>query len=131
MVDEIFEEKSNLDVSDQLLHVRALVASAKAYQCEAQFAEAIQGWNTALSRAQLYKSFRGEGFTYAVIHLSLSLAYAGINDLKATETSFKCAEQILLRSKRDYWISTLALWADHTSKKLESLTGWSVNILNC
>ncbi len=41
-VDSIFSDLSNLDVSDELLHVRALVASARICYYKSQFSEALR-----------------------------------------------------------------------------------------
>lgn len=59
----------NLDVSDQLLHIRLLVASARTCQYESRYSDALQGWETVISRVQAYRSFKDQGHTYAVSHL--------------------------------------------------------------
>lgn len=70
----------NLDFSDQLLHVRVMVAIARISQVNSEFDQAIEEWKTILAHVRKYASFEGEGFTYAVIYISLSLAYFKIGD---------------------------------------------------
>ncbi len=91
----IFSNLSNLDVSDELLHVQALVASARIAYYESQFSEAIKRWGIALDHVQRYGSFVGEGFTYAVIHLSICLAHLESNNITNGWESFQRAERIL------------------------------------
>lgn len=69
-----FNKLTDLDVSDQLLHVRVLSASARIRHYDSLFHQALRKWEVALTYVQTYKSFDGEGFTHALIHLSISLA---------------------------------------------------------
>ncbi len=120
----IFSSLSNLDVSDQLLHVRVLVASARTYQDDSRFVEAVEEWKTVLAHVQRYSSFEGEGFTYAAVHLSLSLVYLKIGDSSKARVSFDHAEGLLSRGVLDYWIPTLWAWTEDTLSKIHSLRGW-------
>ena len=122
---DTFDHLSNLDVSDQLLHVRTLVASARICHCQSQFHEALQRWEIALSYVQKYKSFEGEGVTYAIIHLSISLAHLESGDIEAARKACKHAEMIYSRGMRDFWIPTLAAWGQLMGLKIRSLTGWA------
>ena len=121
---DTFNHLSNLDVSDQLLHVRTLVASARICHCQSQFHEALQRWEVALIHMQKYKSFEGEGFTYAIIHLSISLAHLESGDVEEARKAFKRAEMICSRGMRDFWIPTLAAWGQLMGLKIRSLIGW-------
>ncbi len=89
---DIFNHLSNLDISDQLLHVRTLVASARICHYNSQFHKALQRWEVALIHVQKSKSFEGEGFTYAIIHLSISLAHLESGDVEEAQKAFKRAE---------------------------------------
>lgn len=113
-----------MDVSDQLLHVRILVASARICHVRNQFLEAIRRWDIALIHVHKYGSFEGEGFTYAVIHLSKSLAYLEIGDHGGAAVSFHRGNEILRSGIRDYWIPTLVAWAEEISRKTQSIAGW-------
>jgi len=126
-LDGVFDKMSNLDVSDQLLHIRVLVALGRVYQYDSKFDQAIQRWKVALPHLQKYSSFKGEGFTYAAIHLSLSLAYLKSGNLGEARASFDCAKEILSRGKRDYWIPTLMTWVDETLSEVQSETSWLWN----
>jgi tetratricopeptide (TPR) repeat protein len=120
----IFSNLFNLDVSDQLLHVRVLIASARVYHIASDFVEAIQEWKVALEYAQKYASFEGEGFTYAAINLSLSLAYLRTGHRSEASISFGRAARLLLLGIQDYWIPTLWAWVEDTLLKIQSISGW-------
>ncbi|PVH90945.1 hypothetical protein DM02DRAFT_664503 [Periconia macrospinosa] len=120
----IFNDLRNLDTSDQLLHVRVLVASARICHFRSQFLEAVQKWEVALHHVRNYRSFRGEGFTYAVIHISKSLAYLKIGERGEARVSFNRGKEILQGRVRDYWIPTLAAWAEDVFAKIKLMTGW-------
>jgi tetratricopeptide (TPR) repeat protein len=123
----IFNNLSNLDVSDELLHVRVLVASARIAHYESQFSEAMKRWEIALDHVQRYGSFAGEGFTYAVIHLSICLAHLESNNMTKGWESFQHAERILCRGMRDFWIPTFATrWYPDTRARIETLKGWAL-----
>lgn len=122
---DTFNHMSNLDVSDQLLHVRTLVASARLCHYKSQFHEALQRWEVALIHVQKYKSFEGEGFTYAIIHLSISLARLESGDVEEAQEAFKRAEIIWSKGTRDFWIPTLAAWGQLLVSKIRLLTGWA------
>ncbi|KAF2752574.1 hypothetical protein EJ05DRAFT_295619 [Pseudovirgaria hyperparasitica] len=121
----IFSNLSRLDVSDQLLHIRTLVASARICHMRGEFRSAIHVWDVALRRVQSYNSFEGEGFTYSAIHLSRSLAYLELGEHERAESSFKHGKAILDRGPRDYWIPTFAKWVEEVLQKLESMAGWA------
>ena len=122
---DTFNGLSDLDVSDQLLHVRVLVASARICHYVSQFDQALQKWEAALVYVQTYKSFEGEGFTYAIIHLSISLAHLESGNTGEAWKAFDCAKKICSRNVRDFWIPTLADWVRFIATSIQSLTGWA------
>ena len=124
-LERIFSKLNDLDVSDQLLHVRILVASARISQIRFQFREAIRKWEIALRHVYGYKSFEGEGFTYSAIHLSISLAFLEAGEHEEAEASFNRGKAILDRGVRDYWIPTFAMWVGHVLSKLQSMARWA------
>lgn len=125
-LEDTFNALSDLDVSDQLLHVRVLVASARICHYDSLFHQALQKWEVALTYVQTYKSFEGEGFTYAVIHLSISLAHLESGNAEKAREAFQRAEMICSRGMRDFWIPTLAAWGRFIVSRIQSLTGWTV-----
>jgi hypothetical protein len=123
--DAIFNDLTNLDVVDQLLHVRVLIASARIAYYKSQFSEALSKWEVALRYVQKYASFSGEGFTYAAIHFSICLAHLGCDNTVEGWESFQRAEKILCRGMRDFWIPTLASrWFPDLLVRIEALEGW-------
>jgi tetratricopeptide (TPR) repeat protein len=129
-LDIIFSNLNRLDVSDQLLHICTLVASARICHMRAEFGGAIQVWDVALRHARSYNSFEGEGFTCSAIYLSRSLAYLELGEHERAESSFKCGKAILDRGARDYWIPTSAVWVTEILQKLQSIARSSV-IFEC
>jgi tetratricopeptide (TPR) repeat protein len=128
-VESIFSDLSNLDVSDELLHVRALVASARICYYKLQFPEALRKWEVALVHVQKYKSFNGEGFTYAGIHLSICLAYLEIGNSTEGWNSFRRADIIFYRGMRDFWIPNFATrWLPDVQARIETLAGWKAHL---
>jgi hypothetical protein len=121
---KVFEKQKPLNVSDELLHIRLLVAAARISHLQDKFLEALHGWESVLDHAQRYMSFRGEGFTYAVVHMSMSLAYLQLNDQHGAVQSFTEGKRILGQTKRDYWIPTLPTWLDYISSRICSTIGW-------
>jgi len=126
-VQAIFSGLSNLDVSDQLLHVRVLIASARIVYYKSHFSEAQRKWEDALDHVQRYASFQGEGFTYAAIHLSICLVHIERGNNRDGREAFECAEKILCMSVRDFWIPTLATrWIPDILARVKTLTGWEL-----
>ena len=119
-----FEGLQNLNVSDELLHIRLLIASARINYLCSEFDQAIQRWKVALDHVQKYASFHGEGFTYAVIHLSISLAYLEMDESGEAVISFNHGQRILREGMRDYWIPTLQAWFRYVASKMQSMAGW-------
>jgi hypothetical protein len=121
---QTFQALQPVNVSDQLLHMRVLVASARIRQLCSEFDQAICEWNDALECVQRYASFSGEGFTYAAIHLSISLAYLMVDKNENARESFERGQRILHQGKRDYWIPTLPAWVHYVTVKIQDLTAW-------
>jgi tetratricopeptide (TPR) repeat protein len=118
-----FEGLQKLDISDELLHIRLLIASARIHYLSSDFSQAVQRWKIALNHVQKYASFNGEGFTYAVIHLSLSLAYLKMDQSEMAAISFGQGQRILCQGKRDYWIPTLPAWFGFVASEMQAM-GW-------
>lgn len=128
-----FEQLTNLDVSDQMLHVRSLIASARISQLKSQFNAAIGLWHRTSNALKEYSSFENEGFTYAICQLSTSLALCDMSRtidcrdalVQAGQATFNNANDILRMSMRDYWLPTIAtMWLPYTQSKIKELEGW-------
>lgn len=121
----IFKNLKDLNISDELLHVRLLVASARINYLRSEFIQAVQNWKFVLDCVQKYASFKGEGFTYGVLHMSMSLTYLEIGKLDEATSSYQCGRRILDKAMRDYWIPTLMAWFQFVESKIRSKTGWA------
>lgn len=120
----IFDEFSNLDVSDQLLHMRLLIALARTCQCKSKLLKALKEWEFVLSPVQSYNSFQREGYTYAVSYLSISLLQVHLGNSDEARKAFDCAARILGTGAQDFWIPTLVKWSDLVAKDIQSQTEW-------
>lgn len=114
----------HLDISDELLHMRVLISGARISHMKFEYVEAAQKWKFALEHVQRYASFRGAGFTYAVIHLSLAHAYIGLRHVDEAMESFHKGQAIVREGKRDFWIPTLSEWSRHIASCIQSEMNW-------
>ena len=87
--------------------MRALVSSARIAYCRSQFSEALARWEVVLFHVQKYGSFKGGRFTYAVIQLSIYLAYLETGNRNDGYKVFKHAEKFIYKEMRDFWIPIL------------------------
>lgn len=120
-----FEAMQNLNISNELLHVRSLIAYARVSHMCSEFSEALQRWKVVLEHVKRYVSFRGEGFTYAVIHLSISLAHLQLNAPRDAASAFEQGTRVLRATKRDYWIPTLQKWHRYVLSEIYLKSGWN------
>ena len=58
---------------------------------------------------QTYESFEGEGFTYAIIHLSISLAHLESSNPREARKGFERAEEIYSKGMRIFGYQLLQL----------------------
>ncbi|OQD73137.1 hypothetical protein PENANT_c216G03004 [Penicillium antarcticum] len=116
-----FHEISSPDISDQWLHVRSTIASARLLHYQCRFQDTIFEWEQVLSLVQKYSnSFKSEGFFYGLAQLSISLAR--IQTARSTIDASCIVSQswradtrqyfdkgcaALVREDTNYWIPTL------------------------
>lgn len=121
-----FSRMVDCDISEQLFHVRTLIASARIAHCKSQFFEALGRWETSLKCVRKYASFKNTGFTCAVIHLSLSHAHLEIGNNNEGRTAFEFAEKIFQMETRDFRIPILATsWLEFVLSRIYTLTKWA------
>lgn len=121
------------DISDQLLHVRTLVASARIFHLRSYFPQAIQEWEVVNTLAAKYSAFRCQGFTFAFSQLSIGLAHIKIacqtNDsyvinehMQAFTETLEQANSIFQLEEDNYWIPTITTdWLPKVRSEIESL----------
>lgn len=114
------------NISDELLHIRVLIAVARVRYCLGDLNQALEDWQTVLDHVQRYVSFRGEGFTYAVVHLSLSLTHLELNEREEAENNFLHGRRILKEKRRDYWVPTLPIWMKFITEDIHGKAGWTL-----
>lgn len=112
---QCFNAMTKLDISDQLLHVRTLAASARIYHLQSDYPQAIEQWEKVKACAVSYSAFRDEGFTFAFSQLSIGYAYMRLAGNPASSSYYhqyaevasdKIAEanSIFEKEKDNYWI---------------------------
>ena len=122
---------AELDINDQLLRVRALIARARIPHYHCLYSEALARWGVALHEVQQHSSFKhGRGFTTAVIYLSMAHAQLRNGDKRGGRQSWESAVDILRGEKSDYWIPVVATkWLSGIVSDIHCIEGLSVRIM--
>lgn len=116
-----FNQVQSPDISDQWLHVRALVTSARLWHCRGRFQDAIVEWEAVLLLLKKYpRCFSPKGFFYGLCQLSISIArlqlarsteepphIASLSWHDETRHTFHEGCTILIHEDMNYWIPTL------------------------
>ena len=114
------------NVSDQLLHIRFLISSAQILHHNLHWLEALAEWEAILSYIRIYKSFEGEGYVYAVSHLSISVVQLYLGNIDEAWKAFDHAAKVLRTGIRDFWIPSLPRWHASLVTNIQSITGWTI-----
>lgn len=122
-LEPIFADLVNVDVSDQLLHMRILIASARISYYKMNHSEALKKWDTALLHLERYGSFKDKGYIYAVISLSISLSQLHLDNIDESREALDRAACILGTEIQDFWIPALASWRKYVELRIESPVG--------
>lgn len=125
-IETVYSGLSDLDASDQLLHVRVLLAAARIHLYKEQFSEALGAFTVLINRVQEYRSLKSDGFVYALAHLSICLINLKTGNIGECEKSFDHARTIIYREWPDFWIPTAPRWLMYISSKIHSMTGWTL-----
>ncbi len=125
-IETVHSGLSDLDATDQLLHVRVLLAAARVYFYKEQFSEALGAFKVLINRVQEYRSLKSDGFVYALAHLSICLVNLKTGNVGECKQSFDYARTIIYREWPDFWIPTAPIWLRHISSEIHSMTGWTL-----
>jgi tetratricopeptide (TPR) repeat protein len=125
-IETIYNGLSDLDATDQLLHVRVLLAAARVYFYKEQFSEALGAFKVLINRVQEYRSLKSDGFVHALAHLSICLVNLKTGNVGECEQSFDYARTIIYREWPDFWIPTAPRWLRYISSEINSMTGWTL-----
>ncbi|KAF7166572.1 hypothetical protein CNMCM6106_002347 [Aspergillus hiratsukae] len=124
----LFRGVSRKDVTDQLLHVRTLIASARTLHFQSRFAEAIDQWEEAATVVQGYPSFDQDGFTLAICRLSKCLAYIYVGTDDAAWDVLLKAKTALDSTTPDYWMPTVTtMWLPFIQSEVQRLKDCSLS----
>lgn len=125
-IETVYSGLSDMDATDQLLHVRVLLATARIYFYKEQFSEALRAFGVLINRVQEYKSLKSHGFVYALAHLSICLINLEIGNAGECEKTFDYARTIIYGQWPDFWIPTAPKWLGYISSKIHLMTGWTL-----
>lgn len=116
------------DIVDELLQVRALMAKARVSHLALHYSEAIHDWENVLGSTRRFASFKhGQGFTTAIVYLSLTHALLMIRNSQDAKLRLASANAILETEKVDYWIPRAATdWFPKMSTEIQKQTGMVV-----
>jgi hypothetical protein len=125
-IETMYNGLSGLYATDQLLHVRVLLAAARIYFCKMQFLDALGAFRVLIDRVREYRSLKSEGFVHALAHLSICLVHLETGNVLEGERSFDYARTIIYREWPDFWIPTAPGWLRYISSKIHLKVGWTL-----
>jgi hypothetical protein len=125
-LEPMFSDLGEFDVSDELLHVRILVISARINRSKLRCHDALKICHTALSSLKRYRSFKSEGYTYAVFHLLISDLQVQLNNIAEARRAFDIASSVLGTGMKDFWIPGLASWRQHLEDGIFFKMNWKI-----
>lgn len=122
---------TGLDINDQLLRVRALMAYARIPHFQSHFSKALERWTVTLHEIPQHSSFKhGRGFTTSIIHLSIAHLHLILGDRESGRRSYELAIGILRTEPRDFWIPVVATtWLSGLIEEINRMENWPVQII--
>ncbi|KAH6996058.1 hypothetical protein BKA56DRAFT_650812 [Ilyonectria sp. MPI-CAGE-AT-0026] len=119
------------DITDQLLHMRRLIAAARTVHERLEFAEALERWKFALGKIDQLATFKSRySFTAAIIYLSMAHAQLHIGDSEGGRQSWTIAAEIFRSEKCQYWIPVAATaWLRKIVSAIYQLQGWPFRMM--
>lgn len=133
-LNDLFDNMGSQDISDQLLHIRTLTASARILHLQSLFIQAIEEWERIKVLAKKYSAFRDKGFTFAFSQFSIGCAHAqiaGVSDnsrqqyqqhTQAALEAIEEANSIFRTEKDNYWIPMVT--TDWLPKRRLEIANW-------
>ncbi|KIV91577.1 hypothetical protein, variant 1 [Exophiala mesophila] len=115
------------DMNDQTLHMRRMIAKARAIHVRQNYPLALEQWKLVLqSMGQLHIFQSKHPWTAALIHLSLAHAQLSINDLESGKASWARALEISTVEPCEYNIIPLVanVWLPKIVSEVHRRYGW-------
>ncbi|KAF4547204.1 Hypothetical protein D9617_53g017750 [Elsinoe fawcettii] len=111
------------DMGEQLLHVRALMASARLAHFKDDHAGALRCLLLALQYARRYRSFQPEGCTVGTILMCMAFECTYLGCTSEQHLLYTAAKRLLC-DQGDVWIPVITKWRDiarhHLSNQIET-----------
>ncbi|CAG9991149.1 unnamed protein product [Clonostachys byssicola] len=119
------------DLTDQLMHMRGVIARARVAHEREDFEEAIRRWSSALEEnARLEQFNQRYQFTAAVLYLSLAHAYLSAGDETSGRKSWDIAAGIVKTQRCEFWLPVVASqWLRKIVNSVHEMTGWPFRIM--
>ncbi|CAI6093635.1 unnamed protein product [Clonostachys chloroleuca] len=119
------------DLTDQLMHMRGVIARARVAHERLDFREAIRRWSFALEEnARLEQFNQRYQFTAAVLHLSLAHAHLSAGDETSGRQSWDIAAGIVKTQRCEFWLPVVASqWLRKMVNSIHEMTGWPFRIM--
>ncbi|KAK5626683.1 hypothetical protein RRF57_002398 [Xylaria bambusicola] len=123
---------TGLDINNQLLRVRALMAYARIPHYQSHFSKALERWTRTLHEIPQHSSFKdGRGFTTSIIHLSIAHLHLMLGDRESGRQSYELAIGILRTEPRDFWIPVVATrWLSGLIEEIHRMENWPIQIID-
>ncbi|KPM43158.1 hypothetical protein AK830_g3409 [Neonectria ditissima] len=119
------------DITDQLLHMRRLLAAARSAHEQLDFDEALRRWRFALQETDQLLTFKfRHGFTTAIIYLSMAHAQLLMGDKEGGRQSWAAAADIFRTERCEYWIPVVATaWLQKIVGAIYDMQGWPFRMM--
>uniref|UniRef100_A0A8H7TUI3 Uncharacterized protein n=1 Tax=Bionectria ochroleuca TaxID=29856 RepID=A0A8H7TUI3_BIOOC len=119
------------DLTDQLMHMRGVIARARVAHERRDFEEAIRRWSFALEEnARLEQFNQRYQFTAAVLHLSLAHAHLSAGDEASGRQLWDIAAGIVKTQRCEFWLPVVASqWLRKMVNSIHEMTGWPFRIM--
>lgn len=116
-----------VDLYDQQLHMRRLLAAARVAHMKPNRDEALQHWRFTLHEVERMHTLKSKrGFTAAMIYLSMAHAQLTTGDRDGGRHSWATGVEILRSEKCEFWIPVIpTLWLKRIVREVHELQGWS------
>lgn len=116
---------------DQQLHMRALLAAARIAHSVPDHEEAVLRWKLALQEVhRMYTLGSGNGFTAAIIHLSLAHAQLTTGDRDGGRQSWAVGLEILRSEICEFWLPIVpTVWLQKVASEVHEMQGWAFHMM--
>lgn len=133
MLQEVQDKEPSVmdNMHDQHLHMRRVLADARIVHLGPDRHEAVRQWRIALRKVAGMNILEStDGFTAALIYLSLAHAQLTTGDRDGGRQSWETGSEILKHKKCEFWIINVpTVWMQKIAEEVHELEGWSLRMI--